>query len=287
MATLAIIGNKQKSAHILNLFRSMGAITSGSCSLEDGRLYYIGHEGQVLSIADQPDNIYRNLLFNVYTIEEFERQFPFRQGDKVAFDVYASPEEPVKEKTSVIKRLSWNTECCDVCYIMTDGCRRSAPSLRDPKPEFKPKDGDVVSSGGYMFICKSHLGDDKILAYAGYNFYSDKIIESLDRTFYANHISTEEEKQKLFDKLKENGLAWDAEKRELVKLKWKPTVDEKYYYPFFKGCLRLFEVHSHTNLSEHELSEDKEVIAGWCFKTKDECQEFCDKLNQAIKDVKP
>jgi hypothetical protein len=282
MATLAIKGNKARAGHILALFNSLGATGFITDSIENDRLYYIGHKGKVLSIADQPDNIYRNLLFNVYTIESFESRFPLRPGDKVAFDVYESPECPVKEKVSVVNSLSWNTECCDICYTMADGYKRSISALRKVMP-FNPKDGDVVSSGAYIFVCKKHLSNDEILAYFGYDFYSDKIIVDSARTFYADHIATEEEKKKLFDKLKEEGYEWDAEEKELVKLKWKPVLGEVYFrVEFVDHEFRYADWNWKNSTYEIEAYE-----RGWCFKTKEECQVFCDKLNQAIKNVEP
>ena len=95
--------------------------------------------------------------------------------------------------------------------------------------------------------------------------------------------ATEEEKKRLFDKLSEEGLAWDAEKKELVKLKWKPKEGELYFLPRFDVSgfhVRSFEW-------EDTSVEDKYYENGWIYQTREECQEFCDKLNQAINQVKP
>lgn len=99
--------------------------------------------------------------------------------------------------------------------------------------------------------------------------------------------ATEEEKQKLFDKLKEEGYEWDAEKKEIVKLKWKPKYNEVYYYPSMKPhkgiVMSIPKKEKNT-----EVTFDKEIIdAGWVFKNQEECQAFCDKLNEAINSVKP
>ena len=94
---------------------------------------------------------------------------------------------------------------------------------------------------------------------------------------------TEVEKQKLFDKLKEEGYEWDAEKKELVKLKWKPKVKEDYYTPSWSGF--VFEPHVY-GWDEDEF-DFKCHSMGRVFKTKEECQAFCNKLNEAINSVEP
>lgn len=94
--------------------------------------------------------------------------------------------------------------------------------------------------------------------------------------------ATEKEKQKLFDKLKEEGYEWDAEKKELVKLKWKPKLSEDYYTPTFteEFVPYLFDwAEDEYDLKYHSI--------GWVFKTQEECQAFCNRLNDAINSVKP
>ena len=95
--------------------------------------------------------------------------------------------------------------------------------------------------------------------------------------------ATEEEKKKLFDKLAEAGYEWDAEKKELVKLKWKPLFGQLYHIPSLYGA----EIKV-SKICWREDEVDKGYYnKGWCFKTKEECQAFCAKLNEAINSVKP
>lgn len=95
--------------------------------------------------------------------------------------------------------------------------------------------------------------------------------------------ATEEEKQKLFDKLAEAGYEWDADKKELVKLKWKPKYDDNYWSVSLKGVefMPLEYFWQNSEIGNERLGK------GWCFKTEEECQAFCDKLNEAINSVKP
>lgn len=95
--------------------------------------------------------------------------------------------------------------------------------------------------------------------------------------------ATEEEKQKLFDKLKEEGLEWKADTKELVKLRWKPGNEEEYYTPFFD----VFKFILNTYVWEGEPFDFKMYDKGWVFRTKEECEDFCNRLNQSIEGVKP
>lgn len=97
--------------------------------------------------------------------------------------------------------------------------------------------------------------------------------------------ATEEEKKKLFDKLAEAGYEWDAEKKELVKLKWKPKEGEKYYRPSFSYS--SFWVYSHVFKESFSDNLARYLNNGWIFKNQEECQAFCDKLNESINSVKP
>lgn len=97
--------------------------------------------------------------------------------------------------------------------------------------------------------------------------------------------ATEEEKKKLFDKLAEAGYEWDAEKKELVKLKWEPKVGDTYFRPNLNDC-RFLCYEGRGRFDTMRYIKDC-IEKGWVFKTKEECQAFCDKLNEAIKSVKP
>ena len=95
--------------------------------------------------------------------------------------------------------------------------------------------------------------------------------------------ATEEEKKKLFDRLKEEGYEFDFEKKELVKLRWELKRNEDYWCPswFYSDGVVPF-LAQWSNSKADNIYQSK----GWVFRTEEECQKFCDKLNQAIKQVK-
>lgn len=171
-------------------------------------------------------------------------------------------------------------------YVEADWTIEDGVMVVSPKKaKFEPKDGDVVviNEGIQIFIVKDHLSDIHGDCYCGWDFENKELFSRGSK--YYDRYATEEEKQKLFDKLAEKGLAWDAERKELVKIKWEPKVGDKYFRPDFNKCRFLcYE----GNAQYHTMKYIKDhVNKNWCFKTEQECQEFCDRLNIAISQVKP
>lgn len=159
--------------------------------------------------------------------------------------------------------------------------------------KFEPKEGDVFCVDslhpcvGIVKEVYSYGKPDKDRLYfsVGYWKQSGNIqfgtFCACNRNTEPNYRpATEEEKQKLFDKLKEEGYEFDFEKKELVKLRWKPKADEIYYCPYMKPQKgRVISIPKKERNTE--LQFDKDIIdAGWVFKTDEECQAFCDRLNK-------
>lgn len=168
-----------------------------------------------------------------------------------------------------------------------------------PKEEkFEPKDGDVFcvdSLHPCVGIVKEEYSygkpdKDRLYFSVGYWKQSGNMqfgtFCACNRNTESNYRpATEEEKQKLFDKLAEEGWEWDAELKELVKLKWKPKYGDRYYRPSF--CYSGFYVYDNVFSEATEPTLKPYINKGWLFKTEKECQEFVDKLNQAIEEIKP
>lgn len=135
--------------------------------------------------------------------------------------------------------------------------------------------GEVDRISKYLFI-EDYVSLDSVEGLLLNSNYTD----SATWVRYA----TEEEKQKLFDALAKEGKAWDAEKKAVVELKWKPFKGDYYYTPIFSYEYGFFD----TLYEWDDLQSDANIDSkGWCFKTKEECEEFCQKLNKAIMEVKP
>lgn len=191
-------------------------------------------------------------------------------------------------------KIKQGDEMLDATIEMIDGVIVVSPK----EVKFEPKDGDILTGGNrsegtgnyWIFILKGEIKDEFDGCMSANEYASVEKSGSLEIDSYSDSMkwyrpATKEEKQKLFDRLKEEGWEWDADKKELVKLKWKPKKGETYFSPFFSKMNFLFSTCSHI-YTEHftdELTFKKTSV----FKTKQECQEFCNRLNEAISQVKP
>lgn len=157
--------------------------------------------------------------------------------------------------------------------------------------KYKPKNGDIIyhsHAKDESYWCLYIVDEYRRLTIKPYvfidkdGFYPEMSIVCLNNDDILRP-ATEKEKQKLFYKLAEEGWEFNFEKKELVKLKWKPKVGEDYYTPSWDGY--VFEPYLY-GWNEDEF-DSKCHSMGRVFKTKEECQALCDKLNEAINSVKP
>lgn len=203
----------------------------------------------------------------------------FHEGNLKSFKVDNLPARVSKPKIMEVK-IKNGEEMIDATIEMVDGVMVVSPKVE----KFEPKDGDVVFSGSSLIsIFKEMTSDTSLAAYAALS--KGELKEEFEFWSASNvRPATEEEKKLLFDKLKEEGFEWDAEKKEVVKLKWKPKVGDTYYRPDFNRCMFMcYEGRCRYDTMRYI----KDFIEkGWCFKTKEECQEFCNRLNNAINQVK-
>lgn len=102
----------------------------------------------------------------------------------------------------------------------------------EKKEEFKR--GDViVSKANEILLVDRHSFDNRILR----SFVNVKEDGSFCKSSYSlwNELhtwrhATEEEKQLLFDKMKEQGLRWNAEEKRVEKIRWRAEEGKIYYY---------------------------------------------------------
>lgn len=161
--------------------------------------------------------------------------------------------------------------------------------------KFVPKNGDVCKIMSCIYIFKNikqtslRNNADMVVYHCCYNETYNRLSIGEDvgvGYLNKNHRpATEEEKKKLFDKLKEEGYEFDFEKKELVKLKWKPNEGEHYFSPIFSNIDFLFSTCSH--ICTGHFTDEMTIKKMRAFRTKDECQLFCDKLNQTIEEYEP
>ena len=121
-------------------------------------------------------------------------------------------------------------QCGDTIAI-PNGCKATIKDgevvIEKEVQEFK--DGDVLHSvyNGTMVIFKEKEKDGSRYFYTHYN--TDRSSNKGWNSAAFRH-ATEEEKQLLFDKMKEQGLKWNAEEKRVEKLLWRADAGEEYYF---------------------------------------------------------
>ena len=121
-------------------------------------------------------------------------------------------------------------QCGDTIAI-PDGCKAIVKDgnviFEKEKQEFK--DGDVLHSvyNSTMLIFKEEEKDHRNRFYTHYNT-NHRSYEKWNKDAFRH--ATEEEKQLLFDKMKEQGLKWNTEEKKVEKIRWRADVGVKYYF---------------------------------------------------------
>lgn len=120
-----------------------------------------------------------------------------------------------------------------------DGCKAEIKdgviTIEKEKPRFK--DGDIVVSiekanNICPFVYKKEADRGTYEYYAAITIYKNLIVSNGFDYWKAaaSRLATEDEKQLLFDKLKEQGLRWNAEEKKVEKIRWRAKEDDAYYY---------------------------------------------------------
>lgn len=188
-------------------------------------------------------------------------------------------------------KIKNNNEYVPATLEVVDGVMIVSPVKGNDISQFK--DGDVVvycygedattiavlqvevdTISKYLFI-KDYVSLDSVEGLLLDSNYTDAATDV--------RYATEEEKQKLFDALAKEGKTWDVVKKAVVELKWRPIIGETCFAPYFDYP----EFITKQWLWEINWYSTEYYNKGWCFKTKEECEAFCKKLNQAIMEVDP
>ena len=180
-------------------------------------------------------------------------------------------------------KIKTNNEMIDATIEMVGGVMIVSPKVE----KFEPKDGDVCKSTFCIYIFKRVDNAKAVVYHCCLNVDQDEL--SVKQSIGVGYVdkyqryATEEEKKLLFDKIDQEGYEWLADERKLIQKRWKPKNGDFFYFPLFSEGFDEFKVESKVFISGSLSSFDK----GWHFKTEEECQNFCDKLNQAINSIKP
>lgn len=141
------------------------------------------------------------------------------------------------------------------------------------KDENEFKDGDVLHS----------IYDDLMLIYK----------ESCSSECFSSHFNmmhnyntgwntlsfrhaTEEEKQQLFAKMKEQGLRWNAEEKRVEKIRWRAEKGEEYHF--------LSNGLTEGSATETNVSFDKELWDSFnYFRTEEQTEEAAERVKETLR----
>lgn len=100
------------------------------------------------------------------------------------------------------------------------------------KEEFKR--GDViVSKANEILLVDVHSFENCMLRSFVHKKEDGMLFDSSYSLWNENHTwryATDEEKQLLFDKMKEQGLKWNAEEKRVEKVRWRAEIGETYFF---------------------------------------------------------
>lgn len=125
---------------------------------------------------------------------------------------------------------------------------------------------DVHSFENLILRSFVHIQQDGTLFNSSYSLWNE---------CHTWRLATEDEKQKLFTKMKEQGLQWNAEKKRVEKIRWRAENGCRYFY--IGSCIK---VGSSADLSYIEDEERWKV--GNYFQTEGEAEEAAKILRKAL-----
>lgn len=158
----------------------------------------------------------------------------------------------------------------DMCAI-PDGCKAT---IKDGIVIFEKdfEDGDVLHSvhDDLMLIYKEGFSSGSFSSHfnTAHNYNSGWNIHSFRH-------ATEEEKKLLFDKMKEQGLKWNAKEKRVEKIRWRASFDERYHYiNHFLDC--------HSDIEESHIFDEDRWNVGNYFKNKEQAEEAIKRIKEVL-----
>ena len=173
-------------------------------------------------------------------------------------------------------------QCGDTITI-PEGCKAIAKDgsvvfEKEEVQEFK-RGYVIVSKMNEILLVDRHSFDDRFLR-SFVNIKEDgsfcKSSYSLWNELHDWRLATEEEKQLLFDKMKEQGLRWNAEEKQVEKIRWRAEIKGEYFSidTDIQVC-KMFE--------DNEVCDDAFYNAFNYFRTKEQAEEAARRVREVLR----
>lgn len=166
-----------------------------------------------------------------------------------------------------------------------DGCKaviKDDVVVFEKEQEFK--DGDILAHLNYLnyrcpFIYKGTDKNGFHKYYIGLDVLNCITLPNCTDARWGNGTlrhATEEEKQLLFDKMKEQGFKWNAEEKRVEKIRWRAEEGRGYYsidtdievYKYFEG---------------NDACDNKFYDASNYFRTKEQAEEAAKRVKEVLR----
>lgn len=146
------------------------------------------------------------------------------------------------------------------------------------------KNGDILIYADYLdyrcpFIYKGTDTRGYHQYYVGVNSVERIILSDNAEERWGNGVlrqATEEEKQQLFDKMKEQGLRWNAEEKRVERIRWRAEGDKEYYYVGNQGVLMVDKEDAH-------IIDANRYKFGNYFHTQEQAEEAAKRVNETLR----
>lgn len=124
MATLAIKGHQERGSEVIQVLEMFGGINKYNAKGDyEAGFYFISDKGIIESSALRNINLISEYV--LYTLEKFEKAFPFKKGDSVCFST-----GPFQLDISIIKDIEWDSQSAQVIYTTDNSYTRYAYELK-------------------------------------------------------------------------------------------------------------------------------------------------------------
>lgn len=166
-------------------------------------------------------------------------------------------------------------QCGDTIAI-PNGCKATIKdrSVVFEKEEEDFKNGDVLCSvyNSTMVIFKEMHEDNSNRFYTHYNTNHSSNEKCSKDAF---RLATEEEKKQLFDKMKEQGLRWNAEEKRVEMIRWRAKKGKDYYFVY--SDLTVINA----NELGYDLATNRYNAFNY-FRTQEQAKEAATRVNEVL-----
>lgn len=145
------------------------------------------------------------------------------------------------------------------------------------------KDGDILTSiyddkVTLIFKCYQDDGSGRGVSYFNTETNSLKGIDNKCWNMDSFRQATDEEKQHLFDKMKERGLRWNAEERQVEKTRWRAKEGDVYWTLSLSSYLEILGAREDDFVCDQDSWE-----FGNYFKTKEQAERAAEAIKETLR----